>query len=71
VFSIVALTLLMMSVDSTIVATVLHALQRGLGTTENWAGWTLTAYSFGFVLMLPISGRLSKRYPRQVLQRFS
>jgi predicted MFS family arabinose efflux permease len=71
VFSIVALTLLMMSVDSTIVATVLHALQRGLGTTVNWAGWALTAYSFGFVLMLPISCRLSKRYPRQVRQCLS
>jgi MFS family permease len=65
VFSIVALTLLMMSVDSTIVATVLHSLQHGLGTTINWAGWTLTAYSFGFVLMLPVSGRLSELYGRR------
>ena len=62
VFTIVALALLMMSVDSTIVATALQALQQGLGTSINWAGWTLTAYSFGFVLMLPISGRLSERY---------
>ncbi|HEX6795019.1 MAG TPA: MFS transporter [Casimicrobiaceae bacterium] len=62
VFAIVALALLMMSVDSTIVATALQALQHGLGTSINWAGWTLTAYSFGFVLMLPISGRLSERY---------
>jgi EmrB/QacA subfamily drug resistance transporter len=62
VFTIVALALLMMSVDSTIVATALPALQQGLGTSINWAGWTLTAYSFGFVLMLPISGTLSERY---------
>ncbi len=62
---IVALTLLMMSVDSTIVATVLHALQHGLGTTINWAGWSLTAYSLGFVLMLPVSGRLSEHYGRR------
>lgn len=65
VFVIVALPLLMMSIDSTIVATVLHALQRGLGTTIDWAGWTLTAYSFGFVLMLPLSGKLSKQYGRR------
>jgi EmrB/QacA subfamily drug resistance transporter len=65
VFAIVALALLMMSVDSTIVATALHALQQGLGTSINWAGWTLTAYSFGFVLMLPISGKLSERYGRR------
>ncbi|MCO5130270.1 MAG: MFS transporter [Xanthobacteraceae bacterium] len=55
----------MMSVDSTIVATVLHALQHGLDTSVNWAGWTLTAYSFGFVVMLPISGRLSEQYGRR------
>jgi len=62
VFAIVALALLMMSVDSTIVATALGALQHGLGTTINWAGWTITAYSLGFVLMLPISGKLAERY---------
>lgn len=65
VFATVALTLLMMAVDSTIVSTVLHALQHGLGTTVNWAGWTLTAYSFGFVVMLPISGRLSEQFGRR------
>ncbi|MBN9245580.1 MAG: MFS transporter [Mesorhizobium sp.] len=65
VFMIVALALLMMSIDSTIVATILHALQHGLGTTVNWVAWTLTAYSFGFVVMLPISGRLSEQYGRR------
>ncbi len=65
VFSIVALALLMMSVDATIVATALGSLQQGLGTTINWAGWTITAYSLGFVLMLPISGKLSERYGRR------
>ncbi|HNC69905.1 MAG TPA: hypothetical protein PKZ77_05410, partial [Pseudomonadales bacterium] len=60
VFCIVAFALLMMSVDSTIVATALHSLQLGLDTSINWAGWTLTAYSLGFVLMLPVSGRLSE-----------
>jgi EmrB/QacA subfamily drug resistance transporter len=56
------LALLMMSVDSTIVATALHSLQHGLQTSINWAGWTITAYSFGYVLMLPVSGTLSERY---------
>ncbi|MBP7141428.1 MAG: MFS transporter [Opitutaceae bacterium] len=65
VFSIVALTLLMVSIDSTIVATALHALQNAMDTTVNWAGWTLTAYSFGYALMLPISGALSERYGRR------
>jgi EmrB/QacA subfamily drug resistance transporter len=65
VFMIVALALFMMSVDTTIVATALHPLQRGLHTSINWAGWTITAYSFGFVLMLPISGKLSERWGRR------
>jgi EmrB/QacA subfamily drug resistance transporter len=62
VFTIVALVLLMMSIDSTIVATALHALRMGLQTSIDWAGWTITAYSLGFVVMLPISGKLSEQY---------
>ena len=65
VFATVAMTLLMMTVDSTIVATVLHPMQHDLQTSVNWAGWTLTAYSLGFVLMLPISGKLSQHFGRR------
>jgi EmrB/QacA subfamily drug resistance transporter len=65
IFTIVALALIMSSVDSTIVATALNSLQQGLQTSINWAGWTLTAYSFGLVLMLPISGKLCERYGRR------
>jgi len=65
VFVIVAFALLMMSVDSTIVATALDSLQHGLDTSINWAGWTITAYSLGFVLMLPVSGKLAERYGRR------
>ena len=59
VFTIVALALLMTTVDSTIVATALDTLQRDLHTTVNWVGWILTGYAFGLVLMLPISAKLS------------
>jgi len=65
VFVIVGAALLMMSIDSTIVATALDALQQGLHTSINLAGWTMTAYSFGFVLMLPISGKLAERFGRR------
>lgn len=65
VFMIVAMALLMMSIDLTIVATALRSLQQGLHTSINWAAWIITAYSFGFVLMLPISGKLSERYGRR------
>lgn len=62
VFIIVAMSLLMTTVDGTIVATALRTIQEELHTTINWAGWTLTAYSFGFVLMLPVSGMLSEQF---------
>jgi MFS family permease len=65
VFTIVALALLMMSVDSTIVATALDSLREGLHTSINWVAWTITAYSFGFVLIVPVSGILSERYGRR------
>lgn len=65
IFAIVGLALMMMSIDSTIVATALHDLQQELNTSVNWAGWTITAYSFGFVLMLPASGRLAEQYGRR------
>src|SRR5699024_2691278 len=61
VFTIVALALLMTTVDSTIVATALDTLQQDLHTTVNWVGWILTAYSFGLVVMLPLSAKLSTR----------
>src|SRR5699024_1279532 len=62
VFCIIALALMMMAVDGTIVATALDAIKTGLDTSVNWVGWTITAYAFGFVVMLPISGKLSARY---------
>lgn len=65
VFVIICLAILMTTIDATIVATALDALKDGLDTTINWAGWTMTAYMFGFVLMLPISGALSQRYGRK------
>lgn len=65
IFAVIAMALLMMSIDSTIVATALHAIQQGLDTSINLAGWTITAYAFGFVLMLPVSGKLAERFGRR------
>lgn len=65
IFVTVALALLMSSIDQTIVATALHSLQHGLHASVIWAGWTITVYSLGQVLMLPLAGRLSDRYGRR------
>jgi EmrB/QacA subfamily drug resistance transporter len=62
VFTITALSLLMTTVDMTIVATALETLQKELHTTVSWVGWTITAYSLGFALMLPLSAKFSTRF---------
>lgn len=65
IFVVVSLALLMSSIDQTIVATALHTLQHGLGTSIAWAGWTITIYSLGQLLMLPVAGKLSNHYGRR------
>jgi len=65
VFVVVSMALLMSSVDQTIVAAALPDIERDLGTTINWAAWTLTVASLGRVLVLPIAGRMSDVYGRR------
>ncbi|MBO0894442.1 MAG: MFS transporter, partial [Acidimicrobiales bacterium] len=65
IFVVVGLALLMSSLDQTIVATALHALQHGLGASINWTSWTITIYSVGLVLMLSLTSKLSDRYGRR------
>ena len=43
------MALLMSSLDGTIVATALHAIQGGLHASINWTSWVITAYSIGLV----------------------
>ena len=65
IFVVVALALLMSSLDGTIVATALHSIQKGLHASINWTSWTITAYSVGMVLALSLAGKLSERYGRR------
>jgi EmrB/QacA subfamily drug resistance transporter len=65
IFAVVAMALLMSSLDGTIVATALHAIQHGLHSTINWTAWVITAYSVGQVLALSLSGKLSDRIGRR------
>jgi EmrB/QacA subfamily drug resistance transporter len=65
IFSVVAMALLMSSLDGTIVATALHAVQHGLHASINWTGWVITAYSVGMVLALSLAGQLSGRFGRR------
>jgi MFS family permease len=64
VFTIVAIALLMTSVDATIVAAALHALQHST-YVDQLGRMDTTVYLFGRVSMLPISGKLSEQYGRR------
>jgi EmrB/QacA subfamily drug resistance transporter len=65
IFSVVAMALLMSSLDGTIVATALHAIEHGLRSSINWTSWIITAYSVGQVLTYPLAGKLSNRVGRR------
>ena len=65
IFGIVAVALFMSSVDATIVATALPAIHRSLHASINWAGWTITIYSLGMVVTLPIAGQISDQFGRR------
>jgi EmrB/QacA subfamily drug resistance transporter len=67
IFTIVSVGMLMASIDQTIVATALPALQHDLHTQINWASWTITVYALGRVLVLPLAGRLSDQYGRRTV----
>ena len=65
IFGIVSMALLMASVDANIVATALPALQHDLHAPVNWAGWTITIYSLGQALIMPVAGRISDQFGRK------
>ncbi|WP_083750622.1 MFS transporter [Kribbella sp. ALI-6-A] len=65
VFPIVSIALLMASIDQTIVATALNAIQRDLHAQLNWSGWTITIYALGQILVMPVAGRLGDQFGRK------
>jgi EmrB/QacA subfamily drug resistance transporter len=71
IFAVVSVALLMSSIDQTIVATALPTIDRDLHAPINWAAWTITIYSLGRVLVLPLAGRLSDHYGRRAIFLFS
>jgi EmrB/QacA subfamily drug resistance transporter len=65
VFAIVSIALFMGSIDQTSVATALTAIQQDMRTQINWSGWTITIYSLGQIVVLPLAGRISDQYGRR------
>ncbi|MCU1491329.1 MAG: transporter [Acidimicrobiaceae bacterium] len=58
VFLIVSIALFMSAVDATIVATALPNLRQALHASIAWVSWSITAYSLGLAVAMPIAGTL-------------
>ena len=67
VFGVVAIALLMVSIDQTSVATALPSIQRDLQTSLAWSGWTITVYSLGQIIGMPVAGKLSDQFGRKAV----
>lgn len=65
IFGLVALALLMSSIDSTIVAVGLPTIRASLHTSILLIGWTLTAYQLGQLVVMPLAGKLSDELGRK------
>jgi EmrB/QacA subfamily drug resistance transporter len=65
IFVIVSIALMMSSVDQTIVATALPALQHDLHAQLNWSSWTITVYALGQVMVMPLAGKFGDQYGRK------
>jgi len=65
VFGIVSIGLFMASIDQTIVATALPAIEHDLRAGLNWSGWTITIYALGQVIAMPMAGKISDMYGRK------
>lgn len=59
------MAILMGSIDSTIVMTALPRIGSALHSRLNWTGWTVTVYSLGLVVALPIAGKISDQFGRK------
>jgi EmrB/QacA subfamily drug resistance transporter len=55
----------MASIDQTIVATALPAIERELRAPINWSGWTISIYALGQVIAMPMAGKISDAYGRK------
>ncbi|MCC6175361.1 MAG: MFS transporter [Chloroflexi bacterium] len=61
-FGLAGLSLMMFSIDSSIVAVALKTLIEDLDTSLVWAGWTLTAYALTQTIVMPIVGKLAEQF---------
>src|ERR1700722_8039509 len=55
----------MASLDMTIIGTALNAIHRSLHAKLNWTGWSVTGFTLGMTITMPVAGRLSDQFGRR------
>ena len=63
-FALAALSILMVSIDSTVVSVALPSMVENLHTTLVWVGWTFTAYLLTQTAVMPLAGKLTESFGR-------
>ncbi len=66
-FALAAVSLLMFSIDSTVVSVALPNMKDDLQTSLVWLGWTLTGYMLTQTAVMPLAGKLSESFGRMRL----
>jgi EmrB/QacA subfamily drug resistance transporter len=65
IFGVVALVILMASIDSTIITVAIPTIRADLHTNIIWTGWTVAGYQLGQLLVMPLAGKLSDEWGRR------
>lgn len=65
IFATVALAILMLSINSNIVATALPLIQDSLGSDLSWTAWIITIYQLTVMAVMPLMGRISDEWGRR------
>lgn len=62
-----AVGVFMAALDNGIITSSLTTLNASFGVSPNWGAWTITLYTLGLAISVPIAGKLSDRYGRKKL----
>ena len=62
IFVTLALSLLMSSIDTTVVAVAFPHFIKDFGTNVLWASWTISIYFIAYATVMPLAGNLSDRF---------